>query len=267
MKRIYGIVSVVALCFVASPLQAQGILLVQKETRGGKTTTNQIQIDKNALRAESSADQTAVTYDAQKQLVRQLNLAAKTYQEMSKADLDQMKQQMDSAMAQLQNLPPAQRQMLEQMMQGRGMPGMPGMAGMAAAAAPKPVFRASGTDKVGNWSCTKYEGYVNQQKTVEVCAADPKTFNLSPADFDIARQLTELVKSFAPESTDRLVVNGSVQDQGYAGIALRRTTFSNGAIDTVTEITELRREIIPASTFEVPAGFRKEASPGARGAR
>jgi len=264
MKFIFGVVACAVLCLVAAPVQAQGILFVQKETRGGKSTTNQVQIDKSNMRSESTGDQTAVTFDSAKQTLRMLNIGKKTYQEITKADLEKLKGQLDGAMAQMQaqmaNLPPAQRQLMEQAMQGRGMPGA------GAAAAPKPEYRAAGSDKVGQWACTKYEGYVNQQKTVEVCAADPKNFNLAPADFDIARQLAEFMKPIAPDSADRMLVNGSVQDQGYAGIAVRRTTFKNGAVDTVTEITELRREAFPASTFEVPAGFKKEAMPGPPGA-
>jgi hypothetical protein len=261
MKLIYVVVSCAVLCMATVPLQAQGVMLVQKETRGGISATNQIQIDKSHMRSESSADQTAVTFDGPSQTMRMLNIGNKTYQEISRADLEQIKQQLDGVMAQLQGLPPAQRQMMEQVMQGRGMPGI------AAAAAPKPEYRPAGSDKVGNWVCTKYEGFVNLQKTVEVCAVDPKTFNLSPADFDISRQLADFMRVIVPGGADRMIMNGSVQDQGYAGIAVRRTTFRNGAIEVVSEITDLRRETFPAATFEVPSGFKKEANPGLRGGR
>ncbi len=271
MKRIFAIVGAAVLCCVSSPLFAQGILLVQTETHSGKTSTNQIQIDKNYMRTESGGSQTAIVFDGPKQLMRTMDLNKKTYQEITRADLEQVKKQMDAAMAQVT---PQQRAMIEQMMQGRGMPpgaagmpGMPPMPGMAAAVE-KPEYKAAGTDKVGQWTCTKYEGYVNKVKTVEVCAVDPAVLKLTAADFDVTRQMADFIKSIAPENLEKLVLNATQQEQGYPGVPLRRTTFINGVPDSVMEVKELRRETFPPSTFAVPAGFQKQPSPLAgRGAR
>jgi hypothetical protein len=183
--------------------------------------------------------------------------------EMTKSEMTGMRSQVDSAMAQMQqqlaNLPPEQRRMMEQMMQGRGMPGM--------TAPPQVVYRQTGSDKVGQWSCTKYEGTANGQKVVEVCTVDPKEFELSPADFDVARQLTEFMKTLLPEAAEGAFMNGTVQDQGFAGVPVRRTSFRDGAVESVTETAEFRKEAIPAAVFETPAGFRKEAMPGMGGRR
>jgi len=43
--------------------------------------------------------------------------------------------------------------------------------GGAGAAARKTQYRKTGTDKVGNWTCDKYEGYEGTVKTSEVCTA------------------------------------------------------------------------------------------------
>jgi len=194
-----------------------------------------------------------------------IDLTKKTYTEINKADLDRLRGQMDSAMSQMQaqlaNLPPEQRQIVEQMMRGRG-----GLPGANAPQAPKIQYRASGSDKVGQWTCTKYEGYVGQQKTAEVCAVDPKEFGLTAGDFDVAKQLADFMKAMIPTASDRMFLNGTVQDQGFSGIPVKRTSYSNGAVDSVSEIVQVRHEAIPASTFDPPAGFRKEAlpTPGAR---
>jgi hypothetical protein len=248
-------------CFTI-PAQAQGILFVQKETRGTQSTTTQIQMDKDHIRVESrsSGDEAAFVFDGPKQIARLINVSKKTYMELTKADVDRMKAQMDAAMAQMQQqlrgLPPEQRAMVEQMMRGRGMAN-------AAMAAPKVDYRQTGSDKVGQWTCTKYEGSVSGQKTTEVCTVDPKDFGLTAADFEAARQLSEFLKTMMPQMQDSAFVNGTPQGEGFSGVPVRRTSFRNGAVDTVTEVTETRRQAFPASTFEVPAGFRKEAMPGA----
>ena len=263
MKVSYGIAALFALGLTTVTVQAQGVVFVQKETRGSQSTTSLVQMDKDHIRTESrsSGDESAFVYDGPKQTARMINISKKTYMEMTKSDMEGIKKQMDGAMAQMQQqlagMPAAQRAMVEQMMQGRGMPGMP------AAAPPKVDYKQTGSDKVGQWTCTKYEGSVGGQRTTEVCTVDPKEFGLAPADFAAAQQLAEFMKALMPEVADRAFVNGTVQSQGFAGVPVRRTTFKNGAVESTTETTEFRRETLPASTFETPAGFKKEAMPGA----
>jgi hypothetical protein len=248
--------------------QGQGILIVQKETANGQSSTNQIQLDKTHMRAESKASGSpmAFVFDGQKQVAYMIDVSKKTYTELSKSDLEGMRGQMDAAMAQLQkqleSLPPQQRQMMEQMMRGRG-----GVPGAAAPQVPKVEYRPAGSDKVGQWSCTKYEGYVGQQKTTEVCTVDPKDLGLTPSDFDVARQFAEFMKTMAPQAVDRFPVNGGAQE-GFNGIPVRRTSYRNGAVETVSELTQVSHQSFPASTFEPPSDYQKQAfGPAGRGGR
>ncbi len=235
--------------------QAQGVVFVEKETGRGQPSTSQIQIDKTHMRAESHDNGTSrvFLFDGTKQTALIIDMEKKTYTEITKADAERLRQQMDSALGQMQaqlaNLPPEQRQMVEQMMRARG-----GLPGANAQQAPKLQYRAAGSDKVGKWTCTKYEGYVGQQKTAEVCAVDPKEFGLTPADFDVARQLADFVKAMVPGASDRMFLNGTVQDQGFAGIPIRHTSYSNGAVESVSELVDFRREAIPAGDLRHSGG-------------
>jgi hypothetical protein len=248
----------------AQALQAQGILFVEQETRNGKTTTNQVQLDKTHMRAEShsSGDDVAFVYDAGAQVVRSINLDKKTYMEIDRSQIQQMQQQAQRGLSQideqLKNLSPQQRAIVEQAMRGRG-----GVIGATAAPPAKTEYRQAGMDKVGQWTCTKYEGFRGQDKVAEVCTVDPKEFGVTPADFDVARQLADFLKSMSPQMSDQTIVYGTAADQGYSGVPVRRTTYTGGKVASVSEIKEVRHENFPASTFEVPAGFRKE-NPGGR---
>jgi hypothetical protein len=261
----------IAICSSAGYAQAQGLVFVQKETVNGQSLTSQIQMDKNHIRAESQAGGSpmAFIFDGQKQVAIMIDVNKKSYREMTKADADRMKQQMDSAMSQMQaqmaNLPPEQRAIVEQMMRGRG--GLPGGPGASAPQAPKVQYRPAGSDKVGQWACSKYEGYTGTEKTSEICTVDPKDFGLAPGDFDVAKQLADFMKSMMPGAADQMMLNGTVQDQGFSGIPVRRTSYRNGAVSSVSEITELRHESIPASAFDAPAGFTKESFPTGPGQR
>jgi hypothetical protein len=268
--RLFQFSSIAVLLLASQILQAQGILMVEQETRDGKSTTNEIQLDKNHMRAEShnTGDDMAVVFDGGAQVIRMINLDKKTYNEIDKAQLDQLRQRMGGASAQMsaaqqkmqeqmKNMTPEQRAMVEQMMRGRGMTGMP--PGPAAA---KTEFRPAGSDKVGKWSCNKYEGFRGQEKVSEVCTVDPKDLGLTVSDFDVAKQLAEFLKTIAPQSADRATYFGTAEDQGFSGVPVRRISYVNGKVSSESELKDVRHEAFPASTFDVPAGFTKQAMPG-----
>jgi hypothetical protein len=242
-------------------LQAQGIVMVEQQTREGQTSTSQIQLDKTHIRAESraSGENAAFVFDEGSQTARIFNMDKKTYMELNRGMMQQMQQQLAQMQEQLKNMPPQQRAAIEQAMRGRGMPGAPGAQPV------KTEYRQTGSDRAGQWSCTKYEGYQGQQKVIEICTVDPKDLGVTPADFEVARHLAEFLQSMMPQAANQIVIAGNASEQGFSGIPVRRTVFVNGRADMVSEIKEVRREAIPASAFEVPSGFRQE-NPG-RGGR
>jgi HPt (histidine-containing phosphotransfer) domain-containing protein len=242
-------------------LHAQGVTLVQQETRDGKTSTNQIQLDKTHMRAEthSSGEAMAFTFDEGAQTARVMNIDKKTYIELNRAFMQQMQQQLTQFQEQLKNLPPEQRAILEQAMRGRG--GALGAPAGATAAVAKYQYKQTGTDRAGQWSCTKYESYQGPQKVMELCTVDPKDLGVTAADFEVAKHLAEFLQGFLPQAANGILVAGSTADQGFSGIPVRRISFSNGLAETVSEIKEIRHEAIPSSAWEVPAGFKRENPP------
>ena len=246
----------------ASARAADGVLITEKTTTSnGTSETSQVQIEKTRMRAEAAGANNArqvVIFDGTAQVMRLIDMDKKTYTEMTKADVDRMADQMAGAMAQMQdalkNLPPEQRAQMEQMMRGRGMP----------AAAPAVQYRKTGTDKVGKWTCDKYEGTVNGQKTSEVCTVSPAALGFTVADFEVTRQMADFFKKLMPQNADQLFRLGS-DDQGFSGIPVRQVHTVAGMTVT-SELVDVARQNFPDSTFAVPAGFQKQAFPGIGGA-
>ena len=252
-----------AACLAASPLYAaDGVLIAEKTTTNGGTKTTQIQIERDRMRAETADGQTVV-FDGVKQVLWLVNDGRKSYNEMTKADVDRMGGQLNDAMAkmqeQLKSLPPEQRAQIENMMKGRGMPGAGG------AAASKTEYRKTGADKVGSWACDKYEGTRGGQKVTELCTVDPKVLGFAMSDFQVAKQLMDFFSKLAPAGADRMFSVGSPEEQGFSGVPVRRISFNNGQQQSVTEVTQVSRQNFPASTFEVPADYQKEAFGAGRG--
>ena len=242
------------------------MLIVETTTTGGTTRTHQIQIENNRMRAETGGvdgpTQTFV-FDGTKQVMWIINNDKKTYSEMTKADADRLGGRVSDAtakmQAQMQSLPPEQRARIEAMMAGRG-------GAMGAGAAAKTEYRKTGTDKVGKWGCDVYEGTRSGQKVAEVCTVDPQLLGFTAADFEVSRQLQAFFAKLVPQGADSMFRIGSAEAQGFSGVPVRRVSF--GARPSTTEITNVSRQNFPESTFAVPDGFQKQASPlGGRGGK
>ncbi|HZI77929.1 MAG TPA: DUF4412 domain-containing protein [Vicinamibacterales bacterium] len=253
----------VAVCAAASPAgAAQGVLVVETSTVNGAPRTTQVQIEPTRMRTEiagQNGTSQVVIFDGGKQILYMIDPAAKTYSEMTKAEVDAAGAQMGDMMAQMQKtlegLPPAQRAQMEAMMKGR-MGGMPGAPGAAA----KTEYRRSGTSKVGKWTCEAYEAFQNNVKTGEVCTVSPSALGFNPNDFEVSRQLAAFIRGLIPQGADQVFQTGRVQEQGYEGVPVRRVSTIAGT-QIVTELTSVARQTFPDSAFAIPEGFTKTTSP------
>ncbi|HET7696915.1 MAG TPA: DUF4412 domain-containing protein [Vicinamibacterales bacterium] len=251
-------------CVLSVSVQgAAGILIVEKTTSSGTPSTNQIQIESNRMRAEATGprgEKQVVIFDGTRQVLIMIDDQNKSYTELTKADADQLGAQMSQAMSQIQkqleSLPPEQRAQIESMMKGR--------MGGAGGAAPKTVYKRTGTDTVGKWSCTKYEGYDGETRTSEVCTVEPKTLGLTEADFAVTKQFIDFFKRVVPAMASQAFAIGTVEQQGFAGIPVRRTATVLGRQIT-TEISDVSRQTFPDSIYAVPAGYQKRPFGGPAG--
>lgn len=267
MKPVHVLAAAIAAIGVAAApaAGADGILLAQKITSGDKTSTHQTQIEKTRMRSETDANgrRMVIVFDtAGGGVLRTFDEQAKTYTEMTKADVDRLSAQMTSAMAQLQqqmkNLPPEQRARMEAMMQGgRSMIG--GLGG------PPPDYKKIGSDVVGKWRCDKYEGTKNGAKASEVCTVEPSGLGFTMGDFDAPKQMAEFFAKMLPAGVEGLFRVGSAGANGFSGIPVRTVTFQNGTPRATIEMIEASRQNFPDSLFAVPAGYQKREMPTARG--
>ena len=122
------------LCCAARPAQA-GVVIQQVERAIGNNQARQtvtISMDAGKLRVEGEnpgQGKFLLIFDNAKQVMWMVDVAKKSYMEITKAQVEAMANQMGQMMQQMQqamaNVPPEQRAMMEQMMKGR-------MGGMAA---------------------------------------------------------------------------------------------------------------------------------------
>jgi hypothetical protein len=257
-------VAVVAGSFPASASAADGIVLTQQLTRAtGQVTTMDTQITKTKLKAEYSGPtgtEQIVIFDGAQQVLYRIDPARKTYMATTKAEVDQMGGLMAGMQAQLANMPPAQRAQMEALMRGR-------MGASASAATQKTMYKKTGTAKVGRRTCDTYDGTRGDQKVSEICTVAPAALGFTAADFEVSRQLSAFFAAMIGGAADQVASLGRPEVEGFAGLPVKSTTFVNGQSIT-TEMLKAARQNIPDNTFDIPAGFTQQTTPGmGRGAR
>lgn len=258
--------SIATAVLVAAPLFA-GVRIQMENTDLGtnKTTTQVIMIDNTRLRVDSNANSsTLFLTDGGKSRMVILDRARNTYQEIDEQMMNQMGQQMSGAMAQmeaqLKNMPPDQRKMVEQMMKGK----MP----QAAAQAPRTVYTAKGSGTVNAFSCTKYEGVRGAEKVSEVCAASPSQVKITPGDY----QVFEKMRQFTAGLQDALknspfaanVQSGSVTESGIEGFPVQTISFRNGQAASRAELKSVTNASFSDADFSLGSA-RKVEMPGMSG--
>jgi hypothetical protein len=256
-----ALAATIVLSSFASPLlAAEGFLMVEKTVTGTTTRTTQVQLERDRMRAEltgPAGETLIVVFDGPQQILRTISVDRKSYTEMTKADADRMGAQvtmaMDAMKEKMAQLPPDQRAKMEAMMAKFGV-----MGPTAQAAASRPDYRRAGTDKVGKWTCDKYEGFRNGEKVGEVCTVDPKALGLTAADFEISKQVAAFFQKLLPQGEEQFVGIGTVEAQGFAGIPVRRIRYKAGKAELTSEVTEVSRQTFAASSYDVPAGFERQ---------
>ena len=189
-----------------------------------------------------------------------INSKDKTYMEMTKQDLQKIKEHMDGAMAmmqeQMKNMPPEQRKMMEQMMQNKRPAAKPEVSKMA-------YKKVASGEKINQWTCDKYEGVSKGTDKEELWTTDWQQLGITPEDLKVIQGMGEFFAEFSQRQPFLLKIGSkeSEQEPGYAGLPIRTIHYSGTQVRHKTDIKEIRRQDLSASLFELPSGLQKKATP------
>jgi hypothetical protein len=181
----------------------------------------------------------------------------KAYREMDKATMQRTMDQAGAQMAQMQeqlkNMPPAQRAQIEKMM-GGNMPG----------AGEKAVYESRDTgksDSVEGRRCRVWNLLKNGKVNEELCVVP---FSSLPGKEDMQKTFKEMAAAFEGLSKSVPGVGDSAKARNAInGYPIRMRSFDDAGKPRGMEqvLKSWAEESMPASTFDVPAGYKKEAMP------
>lgn len=242
--------AVIALVAFAAPTWAQGLYWETTNTGGpgGAQTARFWAVPKMMKIIGDDGHQVIVRSD--KDMLISIDDKKKTYWEMPFAQLEQMSkqmhEQMSAALAQmkdkLSSMPPEQRAMVEKMM-GQ-------MKGGDEPAAPVDIKSGGETKTITGFACKKY---VATQGGKEILVA----------------WTTDDVKGFAPMREDFIALQRRLNETNRtfrSGLAEAYAKMDGFPMETEMDqlkstVTKVEPRSIPASEFEPPKGYTKEAPP------
>lgn len=250
----------VVLAALSSTAQAGVVMdLVSRDAGGQETDRSKIYAQDGMLRMDQGADaDSAMIFLGDRFLY--VNHREKSYIVMDEAMVQEVSAKISDAMkemeAQLANMPPEQRAMVEQMMQGN----MKDMMEEQGAAAPKPRVERMGASKWQSYKCRQYAVYEGPDKTQQVCAA--KLDDVAGADeaieafIGMAAYMRKMSESM-PMFRDAGMNPGELMDQ-FDGFPVHTIDYRNGKVLQETSLDAVSEQGLDAEVFTAPEGYRRE---------
>ncbi|MBI4459031.1 MAG: DUF4412 domain-containing protein [Acidobacteria bacterium] len=256
--------------FLAYTAQA-GVIVQQQERQPGSSNpagSATLYVEAGKLRMETKGPQgedTAMIFDQAKQVMWMVDRKAGTYYEMTAADVQKMGQGMGQAMGQMSemmkqmeaemaNMPPEQRAMMEQMMKQQ----MGGMGGMGRpGAAPQITVQDKGqNDKVGPYTCSLYDVMAGGQRTQEVCAAPLDQALLQQPEYQTFQAMADFYEPLRRNLPQGgWGVSGASQIQGFP---VRWRSYQGNQVTSEWEVVKAERQNLDPALFTLPSGLKKQ---------
>jgi len=246
-------------------LSADDLTIISKRTSGGgppTTVTSYVSSDHVRM---SPADGQDMILDFKAGTMTSIDARKKQYFVVTRQDMEQlnakMQQQLNSpemqkaqsqAQQQMKNMPPEMQKMMQQ-----------AMGGIADSVS---VQKAGGTRKIAGYTCENWTISMGTLSKTEQCLSTELPLPTQTWDMyrDFAQNMSGAL-SAGPMAKSMAQLRDKMKDM--KGLPLATTTTINvmGRTQTSsTEVTEVKRGTIPASAWEIPAGYAKVENPMAK---
>jgi len=182
-------------------------------------------------------------------------LAARMKEMMNSPEMQKAQQQMKEAQEKMKNLPPDVQKKMQAMM-GGGM--------MGAAAADVEVKKLGTTHKIAGYTCDDWTWSYGQMTKTDQCLTTELPLPAQTLEHyrEYSQKMLSMMQAMGPMAKGVAQMQEKMRDM--KGIPLSSTStvsvMGRNSI-TKTEVTEVKKGAIPASTWQPPAGYTKVPNP------
>jgi hypothetical protein len=247
------------------PALAEDLTIVSKVTRDANppaTATSYIASDHVRM---SQGDDREFMLDFASGNMTILDGKKKEYSVITPKDIEAMKARMQEQMKkaepqmqkmqeQMQKMPPEMRAKMEKM-----------MGGMAASVS---VQKGPGTRTIAGYPCQEWTISMGGMSTTKQCNTTALPFPVQAWDRykDFADSMKSMFGSMGPMAKGFADMQEKFREMKGIALATQTTTSVLGKTSvTSSEVTEIKKGAIPASAWQIPAGYKKVESPMTKG--
>jgi len=257
--------SIAVLLLAAAPLSAGVALdMVTTDASGQIIEAMKVYAQSGKIRMDGvgqpADEQMSMIFLGEEFLV--LDHANQTYIVVDAAMIAEVGSKMEVAMqkmeAQLANMPPEQRAMVEEMMQGQ----MQGLMGAQSEKRIPPRVEQIGAGQWESKPCTQYAVYKGAEKTQEICAApldEIQGVGEAMSAFESMAGFMNALSESMPEPMGSAMAENPMEliDQ-IDGFPVRRVDFSYGQIISETTLEGVVEQVLDESLFAIPANYTRQ---------
>jgi hypothetical protein len=246
----------------ALPAGADDLTIVTKFTRdGGAPTTATSYLSADHARM-AQPDGGEAILDLKTGQITVIDGRKKEYFVVTRQDMDALKAKMQQTMNSPE-MQKAQEQMksLSPEMQKR----VQGM--MGAAAGSVEVKKTGTTRKIAGYNCDNWTVNVGPSKSEQCMTTElPVPVQTFDAYRDFAEGMKSMMASMGPMAKGMGDVAAKLKEmRGYPLATTSSMSFMGRSSSSSSEVTEVKKGAIPASAWEVPAGYKKVENPMLKG--
>ena len=260
-RAVLGVLALIA------PLGAQDLTIVSKSTHNQdppQFTTSYISSDRIRM---ASADGNEMLAEPGSGKFTMIDNKKKEYFVVTKQDMEAMAAEMAARMKEME---PKLRQAQEQM---KNLPPemQQKMAGlMGGLAATVNVQKGPGSRTVAGYKCDNWTVTVGEMTRTEECLTTEVTYppQVWAAYKEFADSMKQAMTAMGPMSQGISQMQEKMKDMKGLPLASTTTTRLMGKSGTsAQEVTEIKKGAIPASAWQIPAGYKQVESPMAKMAK
>lgn len=224
---------------------------------GASATTVTTQAQDGRMRVTTGADGSVMIF--KEDALYSFSEEDKSYIVMDRASMKRMADQINPALKQMQEqlakMPPEQRAQVEKMLGDR----MPVMSTQEQA---QEIRKTSRTGKAGGHACKYVEVRQGGVLTDELCVAPASALKGSQALMEAAANMSKLMQEMVGNLDapwlSQLIERQAANFDELGGVPVLTRHFSDGEATHETTLQSIRTESLPASLFEVPAGYTRK---------
>ena len=237
-----------ALLFAGTAAASDDLTIVSKHTLNGKpggTSTSYLASDHVRMAQDGTHE---IMIDLNTGLMTTLDGAKKTYFTTTKQDMEQFAARMQEKMND-----PEMKKGMEMM--GKMSEGMAGSID---------VKKTGETRKVAGFSCDEWVITMNEFTTMKECVTSELQVPTRAFDAykDYSESMRKMMSSFGAMAKSGAELAEKMKAmKGYPVASSMKMDVMGQTTTTETEVIEVRKGSIPASTWEIPAGYTKIDNP------